>query len=232
MPGRGEPFLDRTFEFLRGQSCVGCHYKFEQTVQACGSEGFQVFFKHGLERLCVFPLRMPGCQGMDAVKDKQSLEIEGLFRPECSVIVEHCDALISGHRPRTAFTSHLRNELPDGVLRPALVPRGQRVRRACTCRIFLPLPTFVFVCHKDSSSFMESGLYVSVFPSCLKSTANRSVHPLLQLQLSPLIACLFFYSDYRLLFTIHSFIYCRAMTERISASVSLISSPETSNVTS
>ena len=66
---------------------------------------------------------------LHAVEREEELEIHRLLGPERAVVVEGGDALGERHEVRRAFRRDLRDEVDDGLLGRAVVPRGQRVRR-------------------------------------------------------------------------------------------------------
>ena len=66
---------------------------------------------------------------MHAVEGEEQLEVHRLLRPQRAVVVEGGDALGGGDEARPALLRHARDEVEDGLLRAALVPRGQGVGR-------------------------------------------------------------------------------------------------------
>src|SRR5262249_37451466 len=65
---------------------------------------------------------------------KQPLEIQRLLAPQRPIVVEDSDAIARGHKVPPAFLCYLSDEIDDGLLRRALVPRGQRISGLCQRR--------------------------------------------------------------------------------------------------
>ncbi len=100
----------------------------QQPLLAGRADCFHVAFEDSLERLLLLPLRMLRGHRPDPVKGEGNLEVDRLFRPERAVVVERGDAFCCRHKIRAAFARHASDEVDDGFLGGALVPRGHRVR--------------------------------------------------------------------------------------------------------
>ena len=64
---------------------------------------------------------------LELVHDERHLKRHGRFRPERAVVIEDGDALDGWDEVGRAVLRHLRDELADGPLGRAVVPRGQRI---------------------------------------------------------------------------------------------------------
>jgi hypothetical protein len=62
-------------------------------------------------------------EGLYAVDGKEKLEVQRLLGPERAIIIEGGDSLGDGHEVRRALCGDFRDEIHDGLLCLALVPR-------------------------------------------------------------------------------------------------------------
>ena len=125
----GDPVLHDLLELLGGHARVRGHDDFDHRLLAAGERAFHVALEQRGERLLVLPLRMLRRERLHPVEREDQLEIHRLLAPERAVVVERGDALGRRHKVRRAFLRDLRDEVDDGLLRRAVVPRGQRVTR-------------------------------------------------------------------------------------------------------
>ena len=91
-------------------------------------------FEQRRERLLRLPLRVLRRQCLHAVDQEEGLEVHRLLGPQRAVVVEHRDAFGHRHEVRRAGRRHALDEGDDGLLRPGVVPGGQRFGCRARCR--------------------------------------------------------------------------------------------------
>ncbi len=79
------------------------------------------------ERLPGPPLGVLGRELRDAVEHEEDLRVHRVLDPRRPVLIEGHDALIGPHEVRARGARGRGDEVEDGLLRGAVVPRGQRV---------------------------------------------------------------------------------------------------------
>ena len=89
------------------------------------NQRLHVAVEHGFERLLCFPLRMMRRKRFHAVEGKRKLEIDWLFGPERSVVIERRDALRDRNKIRTTFSGYTADEVNNRPFVRAIVPRRQ-----------------------------------------------------------------------------------------------------------
>ena len=122
-----EPVLDNRLEFFRGIARVRNHHKFQQALLTQGRDRLHIVVEHRLERLALSPFGMLRRERIDPIKGEKPLEIKRLLTPERPVVVEGSDTVRFGDEVQPAFLCHARDEIENGLLRCAVVPRRQRV---------------------------------------------------------------------------------------------------------
>ena len=123
----GDPILDDLLKLHRGHARVRGHDEFEERVVAAGERGFQIALEQRGERFLGLPLGMLRRERLHAVEREVELHGHRLLAPERAVVVERGDAFGDRHEVRRAGPRHLLDEVDDGLLGLAVVPRGQRV---------------------------------------------------------------------------------------------------------
>ena len=126
----GDPVLDDLLELLRGHAGVRGHDEFHERVVAAGERGFHIALEQRGERFLGLPLGMLRRERLHAVEREVELHRHRLLAPERAVVVERGDALGDRHEVRRAFLRHLLDEVDDGLLGLAVVPRWERVGSA------------------------------------------------------------------------------------------------------
>ncbi len=122
-----DPVLDDLLELHRGHARVRGHDEFQQRVVAAGERGLQIALEQRGERFLVLPFGMLRRERLHAVEREVKLNGHRLLAPERAVVVERGDAFRHRHEVRRALLRDLRDELDDGLLRLAVVPRRKRV---------------------------------------------------------------------------------------------------------
>ena len=89
---------------------------------AAGEGGFEVAFEDGGEGFLVFPFRVLGGEGLDAVEGEEGLEVHGLFAPERAVVVEDGDTLCGGNEVGGVWGGDFGDEGGDGLFGCGVLP--------------------------------------------------------------------------------------------------------------
>jgi hypothetical protein len=129
MARRGQPVRDDRLELRHRHAGVGRHDQLDHAALARLRQGLHVPLERRLEGLLVLPFRALRRERRDAVEREGELNVHGLLDPERAVVVEGGDALGRGDEIGRAFPRHGGDEVQDGPLGVAVVPRWQRIGR-------------------------------------------------------------------------------------------------------
>ena len=124
---RGKPILDDALILLGGHVRRSGSDDLNERRQAAGESGLQVPCEDRFVRVFLLPLGVLRRKLLNAVNGEQELKIQRLLSPERAVVVERGDAFGRRHKLRRAFRGDLRHEVQNGLLRPAIIPRWQRI---------------------------------------------------------------------------------------------------------
>ena len=123
----GDPVLHDLLELLGRHAGVRGHDDLADGRFAAGERAFHVALEQRGKGLFVFPLGMLRRERLHAIEREEELEIHRLLGPERAVVVEGGDAFGGRDKVWRAVLRDLSDKCDDGFLRPAVVPRRQRI---------------------------------------------------------------------------------------------------------